>query len=256
MNPKIKKALRTAQSYAPALKTAKDLGYRYGRRLLRIPHERDFHILKNVQFSDEVFVDVGANHGQTIESVRLIRPDVKIISFEANPKLAKKLQLRYAGDPKVVVHDVGISDRPGDFRLYTPSYRGFVYDGLASLDQAEAVGWLSDATIYGFDARHQTVEETDCRVSMLDAFDIASAFLKIDVQGLEESAIRGGIETIRRHEPIILVEDLSKSPGVLEMLRPLGYEEFFVQGGRAARGRGPGANTLLMTSRRSEGLLA
>src|ERR1700726_4597488 len=92
----VKKTLRTLQSELPFVKEAKDSLYLSARRTLRIPHERDFEALKIIPaYWPGSFVDVGANQGQSIESIRLFRPDAQVISFEANPGLALQLASRY-----------------------------------------------------------------------------------------------------------------------------------------------------------------
>jgi FkbM family methyltransferase len=78
------------------------------------------------------YVDIGANTGQSIESIKLFAPGANVVSFEPNPELADKLERRYRGDPKVKIKAIGLSDAVAMLTLHVPVYRGFVYDGLAS----------------------------------------------------------------------------------------------------------------------------
>lgn len=254
MRPDIGKVLRTAQSYFPALKRSKDTFYRVSRRILRKPHEPDFKILPLLDLGGGSIVDVGANHGQTIESVRLFRPDAAITSFEANPHLAATLSARYERDASVTIRPVGLSDRSGTFTLYVPSYRGFVYDGLASLSRDEAFGWLSRETIYGFDPRHLHLDEVTCSVETLDAQKLSPSLIKIDVQGLEYEVLKGGYDTLREHEPYVLIEDLARNARVLELMNGLGYRAYHIVDGRLLPGVGRSANSLLATVRHGRAL--
>src|SRR5688572_21167201 len=114
--PNLRKLLRTSQSYFPALKEAKEDFQYYYRKALKIPHEQDFQIISRFTSSEDLFIDVGANHGQSINSILLFRPDARIISFEANSALAQqKLQHRYAGQANIQIHPFGLSDAPGEF---------------------------------------------------------------------------------------------------------------------------------------------
>src|SRR4030088_2897925 len=81
---KIKKLIRTAQSEMAFLKEAKDSLYLHGRRLLRRPHEKDFLALAAIPDKlSGCYVDVGGNQGQSIESIKLVKPNASVISFEA-----------------------------------------------------------------------------------------------------------------------------------------------------------------------------
>ncbi len=77
MNKKIKKVIRTLQSELPFLKDAKDSFYLYARRLSFITHDRDFNALRSIppQPEGSLYVDVGANQGQSIESILKVRPE-------------------------------------------------------------------------------------------------------------------------------------------------------------------------------------
>jgi FkbM family methyltransferase len=249
--PNMRKLLRTTQSYFPALKEAKDNLQHCYRTTLKIPHEQDFRIISRFNSSEDVFIDVGANHGQSINSILLFRPDARIISFEANSALAKeKLHKRYAGRSNIQIHSFGLSDAPGEFTLYVPSYNGFVYDGLASLDRKEATEWLNSHTLYRFDPSKLVIFEVPCRVETLDAMDLAPSFIKLDVQGWEYHVLLGGQTTLARTEPVLLVEDYQEDPRIKLLLEPYGYREYHLSNGSLVPGLGKGPNTFLLTERR------
>ena len=138
------KAVRTLQSEFWFLKEAKDALYLHGRRLLHMPHEADFRAVRLIadKFAGS-FIDVGANQGQSIESIRLFAKDARIVAFEPNPAICSVLMRRYWGASGIEVRGVGLSDRKTVLTLYVPSYRGFVYDGLASFDRTEALSWIN-----------------------------------------------------------------------------------------------------------------
>jgi FkbM family methyltransferase len=247
MKNELAKGLRTLQSYFPAFRTAKESVQALARRAFRIPHESDFRILKNINFDDRVFVDVGANLGQSINSAKLFRPEIHIVSFEPHPNLARRLKRIYEHDSLVEIRDVGLSDRAGSFTIYTPIYRGYVYHGLSSLDPASASQWISTNTVFFFDPKRLSINEEHCSVRQLDDEGLAPAMIKIGVQGTEGRVVRGAVKTIERYKPVIMVErDIGMSE-VREILQQLNYSEYRLDGDDVVEGYQTGDNAIMMT---------
>jgi len=256
MNRTIKKVLRTLQSEFPFLKEAKDSLYFHGRRLLRIPHENDFAAIGLIPSTSQgCFIDVGANHGQSIESILLFRPDAQIVSFEANPGLAQKLEKRYRNRKNIRIHPYGLADAAGRFTLFVPSYKGFVYDGLASFDEASAISWISEKTVLNFKPDKLQVTQVACMADTLDAQQLAPIFIKVDVQGFEYNVLQGGRQTLLQYEPILLIEDLRSDARTLSLANELGYEEYYYNGVRLLKGSASASpNSFLMTQDRAQTL--
>jgi FkbM family methyltransferase len=252
----IKKVFRTLQSEFAFLKETKDSLYLYGRRRLAIPHERDFRAVARIPISTQgCFVDVGANQGQSIQSILLAQPTAKIVSFEANPVLSQTLASRYKNQDNVLVISKGLSDSAGTFTLFVPSYKGFVYDGLASLDRYAAASWINEKTVFRFDPSKLTVAELHCTVDTLDAHQLAPVFIKVDVQGCEYNVLNGGKETLRRYEPVLLVEAFRSDPRTVQLLEELGYEEYYFDGSFLRKGSHmKGLNSFLITPGKIETL--
>jgi FkbM family methyltransferase len=256
MDQKIMKLFRTLQSEFPFLKDAKDNLYLIARRGLSIPHEKDFKALAAIpEPAEGCFIDIGANQGQSIESILLVKPNAQIVSFEANPGLAQKLVRRHKDRKNVRILAKGLSDSAGTFTLFVPSYKGFVYDALASLDKVNAVSWINPETVFGFDPTRLTVAEMECSLETLDAQQLAPIFVKIDVQGYEYNVLRGGKETLRRYEPILLVEAFRDDQRTVALTEELGYQEYFFDGESLRAGMPKnGPNSFLITPRRIETL--
>lgn len=250
-----KKPVRTAQSYFPALKEAKDGFYRTYRRSLRLPSEPFYAAVGiiNKAFNGS-YIDIGANTGQSIESIKLYAPDARIFSFEPNPNLAAKLTARYRTDASVTIRGVGLSSAPGQMTLHVPSYRGFVYDGLGSLAYDSARSWLGPETIYFFDPDKLKVHSFDCAIETLDMQAIDNpVFIKIDVEGAELDVLKGATDTITRYRPILSIEDLHGNPEIDALLKPLGYSPFRFDAGRFSPGHSP-STSFLITPERMEAI--
>ena len=208
--------IRALQSRFPVLVDVKAAGQRFARTLLKRPFESDFKVLRQVHVPPgQVIVDIGGNRGQSIDAIRLYLPDVIIHSFEPHPELAARLVDMFKHDARTTIHACGLGDEASIQPLYTPKYRGFVYDGLASFSKSECEGWLGPETVANFKPDQLETLEQECRIERLDALNLAPAFIKIDVQGYEAAALRGGEHAIRRFEPYILMENNRQGDALL-----------------------------------------
>jgi FkbM family methyltransferase len=199
---------------------------------LRRPIEPDFEILRWLNApAESVYVDIGANRGETVASVRMYLPSIRIVAFEPNAILADVINAGRSQDPRFTLHAVGLGEAPGTFDLYVPHYRGVAFDGLASFKYGEAAEWLSPQRIACFNPRSLEVRTVRCRIERLDSFALAPAFMKIDVQGLEAAVIAGGLATIERHLPIVLMENNRPEHDAAALLA-LGYEPYAYVAGK------------------------
>jgi FkbM family methyltransferase len=224
----MKKLIRTIQSELPFAKSAKDALRFWSLRLLRRPHEADFRVLSMLPAG--CCIDVGANQGQSIESILLFQPGAKIVAFEANPRLAAKLTRRYRNQESIRINEFGLSNISGTFNLYIPSYNGFEYDALASMDREHAASWIGTETVYRFRRHKLRVEEAECRTTTLDSFDLEPVFLKVDVEGLEYAVLQGATATLSKHNPVVLLEYSEADDRAKRLLQSLGYAEYAYDG--------------------------
>jgi FkbM family methyltransferase len=220
----MKKLIRTIQSEVPFAKPAKDAWGLWSRRLLRRPHEADFRALSLLP--DGCYIDIGANNGQSIESILLFRPNAQVVAFEPNPRLAAKLNQRYRGRDSIQINNVGLSDINGNFRLYIPSYNNFEYDALASMDEAHAASWIGAESVYWFRPSRLRVDEVECRTTTLDSLNLEPVFVKVDVEGLEYEVLEGARQTLTRHHPVLLLEYSESDDRPKQLLQSLGYTEY------------------------------
>ncbi|HEY4042290.1 MAG TPA: FkbM family methyltransferase [Rhodopila sp.] len=224
----IKKLIRSLQSELPFAKGAKDSLYFWSRRLLRRPHESQFRAISLLP--DGCYLDVGANQGQSIESIRLFKPDAEIIAFEPNPDLAALLRARYRSCPNILVHGFGLADVASEVQLYIPSYKGFTYDALASFDRDVAESWISPNSVYWFRPDKLRLNQHSCYAKPLDALHLDPVFIKIDVEGCEYQVLQGGKETLLRCSPVLMIEDPTQESR--QLLDVYGYQEQVFDGSR------------------------
>lgn len=248
--------IRAFQSRFPALADVKADAQRAWRRLRRSPFEADFEILSRLAIEPEqVLIDVGANRGQSIDAMRLYHPSAPIHAFEPAARLAEQLARQFSDDEALTLHRVGLADRPAERTLHTPVYRGYGYDGLASFNREEAAGWLNAETVANFDPDALEIHEAPCSLARLDDFDLAPAFIKLDVQGYERAALLGGEATLRTHEPVVLIEN--NAPADALLTQDWGWRRAAVTPGpRLFEGAEGALNTIYLSPSRAEALAA
>jgi FkbM family methyltransferase len=170
---------------------------RRARRLLLPAHVRaDIRdnallaaLLEQLLEPDSVCLDIGAHEGTVLREMVRLAPDGRHIAWEPLPAFARRLRRDF---PSVEVREAALSDRAGD--------RSFAH----VLDEP---GWS------GFEARptpgDSEVETITVRCERLDDAlpdGLRPELIKIDVEGAEEEVLRGGIETLRRHQPVVVFE--------------------------------------------------
>lgn len=229
----IRKIGRTAQVHFPGLQEAGKAAEAGLRNWTGSVHDADLNGLRNIGVpSQALFLDIGANRGEAAKSIWSLCPDTRLIGFEPNPAMVDRFGHIFSKRGGKV-YAVALSNQVGEFPLYIPVYRGVVFDGLASLSEANAREWLNRDTLFGFNPRKLEIRKFSCQVATLDQFGLSPFFIKIDVQGREYEVLEGALKTIAASRPIIFAESETLDiPRVLTLLSPWHYEVFrFDDGG-------------------------
>lgn len=205
-----KRVARSALFQAPRL-------YEYvaDRRILWMDklgrvHDRDLLALPALLADPRPsIVDVGANWGQTVLSVKRLIPGAQMVCFEPNPGATAVLARLRGRFPELRIEGVGLGDRDDEADFYLPVYNGKVMSGLGSFDYSSAKSWLNPDTVLGFRPERLEVRVERALLRRLDDYDLDPDLIKIDVQGFEDQVVRGGMQTIERARPVMLIENPS-----------------------------------------------
>jgi FkbM family methyltransferase len=157
-------------------------------------------------------VDIGALNGTYAYYLSQYGP---VVAFEPNPARASRLRRIL---PKLTVWEVALSDTAGTATLSIPK----------DSSGGAADGWATLEAFPGQDAAAQLLVETNT----LDHYQIDTGFIKIDVEGHEESVLRGAIGTLKKCRPVVMIEiEERHNPGstkrIPEWMKELGYNCHF-----------------------------
>lgn len=248
-----KKIFRSVQVYFPFLQDLRFSTQRRLNRMLGKPHEHDFNLLKQFPPGNGqlLFVDIGTNRGDAIQSMLVMQKNCSVVGFEPNPIVFAKTARLYKNSKKVTLHNCGLGKENGSFTLYLPFFRNFMFDGLASFNRGEASDWLK-GRIFGYRNELLHIKEINCEVKRLDDFNLQPYFIKIDVQGLEYEVLLGSQETLKRSKPVLLIETPSEQ--VMSFLSGLGYKPYFYHNNGLEPGRGA-LNTYFFTDEKKQALV-
>jgi len=179
--------------------------------------EPELRELPNYVSKNKVSLDIGGNVG--VYTYHLGRLSGEVITFEPNPKFVQ--YMRRAG-LKNEIHPVALSDRDGVAELRVPAPNGNEDSGMASLEASAVPEDMLSRCL-------------DIDLKRLDDYSFKNVgFIKIDVEGHEESVIRGAMATIEREKPVLLIEiEERHNPGGVERVKALlhNHDAFFFQSG-------------------------
>ena len=195
-------------------------------RKYSVIHDSDFNCFRNCVNQAPSILDIGANRGQSIVSLKSIFPEASIVSYEANPlfwPVLESLASHYR-DVKIVRHGLGSSN--GTLAFYIP-----VVDEIEYLEEASIrrdnfeLDWVkARLKSYGHNLVLKTTQ-VEIRRGDEVCRDYRPDIIKIDVEGAEYDVIESLEETISGTLPILLVEN-SDYNRVTGFLRERGYRDY------------------------------
>ena len=145
-----------------------------------------------------------------------LAPGARIYAFEPNPDnfecALKTLELNQIDN--VQLECLGLGPGPGRSELLTVNADGVPRGGASRLrwDGEELSGQSATVAV--------AIDSIDSRVPA----DRTLSVLQLDVEGHEQAALEGALETIRRCRPLILLESVPSEEWLAEHLLPLGYQ--------------------------------
>lgn len=176
-------------------------------------------------------LDVGANVGLFSEALLRERPLVRVIQFEPVARYHQACQERFAGDERVKLHQLALSDSEEERLIYKARHNYGANSVMPEImfDRRENAMVRPDTEI----------EEELIRCTTWDAFALQHRiervdFIKTDTEGFDYAVLRGMLPFLERtsHLPVIYSELLeedyhprwSEQAEVVERLFEIGYQ--------------------------------
>lgn len=169
------------------------------------------------------FVDVGANIGLMSIFTADKFPKAKVYAIEAHPKTMELLERNRIMNTRSNIEtlEIALGNESGEVTIYD---NWQVNRGGASLV-----------------VKTENSDEHKVQMKRLDDLNLeAPEMIKIDVEGVELEVLKGGAETIRKHQPILIVEisdwrenKHDSSAELVEFIKTLGtYRIYKLSGGK------------------------
>jgi FkbM family methyltransferase len=175
--------------------------------------EEELRLLANFVRPGDTVLDVGANVGtHTVALARMVGPQGTVVALEPQRALFQILCANAALNrlPNVEAIQAGVGRTSGWMHAPRIDYSRVENFGGVSLFEKPA----------GERVAIRTIDDLDLP---------ACSLIKIDVEGMELDAIAGAAGTLRRHRPILYVENdrPEKSPPLIEALLALDYRLYW-----------------------------
>ena len=186
---------------------------------------QETQVIRRIADKMDTMFDIGANIGWYSLMAAKINPRSIIHSFEPIPTTYSRLIQNFALNSieALQCHNYGFSNVPGSFPFY------FYPEGSGNASMQNLAG-RKDVTI------------VDCELRTLDSAldwlpsNIMIDFIKCDVEGNELFVLKGGLQLLRQHKPILLCELLRKWSAsfgyhpneAIDLLQGIGYKVYTV----------------------------
>jgi FkbM family methyltransferase len=170
-----------------------------------------------------VAIDCGANIGvHTIQWAKLMHHWGSVVAFEAQERifyaLAGNIAMNNCFNAKAVWAAIGATT--GEIGVPVPNYQSPASFGSLEIRKTDSNEFIGQPIDYD---KLQSTPLTSIDALNLQRVDL----IKIDIEGMEVEALQGGMETITKNTPQLMIEKIkSNEDEIVNLLSPLGYRFF------------------------------
>lgn len=173
-----------------------------------------FNNIKNKEILNQIIsLDIGANIGS--HSIFFSNYFKRVLSFEPVKRTFKILELNTEKIKNINLFNLALSDTSKKSMIYV----NHSASGLSSLEN-----------------KSESLHKEEIKTQILDDLNILKkgeiGLIKIDVEGHEINVLKGGMETIKKTSPLILIEyQGSNRKELLSLIKELSYDKFYIING-------------------------
>lgn len=167
----------------------------------RGPHRVDDLVLRDFRRPNPVIAHAGTEIAASVSSIRRQVGDGQVHAFEPNDRLHDELRRA-----DVTVHGALLAGHPGTAELHVPRYGTTWFDDQASLDHGTAAMYLGERNIAGYRPDRAKIDTLIVSAAQLDSYGLAPDVLILDERRGASDAIRGAMETLVRHHPLVRID--------------------------------------------------
>ena len=200
------------------------------KRAISKGYEKELKIIDKFADKSKDALDIGVYRG--VYSYKLSQNFKYIHSFEPNPLLFPYLEKNLN---KIIsnlkLYNLALSNNNGTTELKLPLRSKSIFQ-----DNIEELFRLGAATMHP-NNEIRNYKKVPINMKKLDDIKIENkiGLIKIDVEGHEKNVIQGGIETVKKNKPILLVEieeRHTKTPviDIIKFINSIGYKTFISKG--------------------------
>ena len=175
--------------------------------------------------ADPVLLDVGANIGvHSLLFAELAGARGRVYAFEAQRIVYQMLMgnLALNSIENVYARQVAVGAEAGELRLPPVDYASpWNFGGMGLIDESADPQFAPGSAERSAADKHEIIP-----MISVDSLNLERAdFIKVDVEGMELDVMRGALNTIERHRPLMQVEWWGRDHGALPrfLIDELGY---------------------------------
>jgi len=198
-------------------------------------YETDFKILKilnkNYYFDNpkRPIIDIGANDGISYRIIRNFLRKNLIISFEPLKINFKKLKILKNKDKNYKIYNCGLSNvNIKKRKIHIPYFKKYSLSFFAGIDKVSVISKLKISLHIKNLLKKINFKSEIIKLKKLDDFNLNPSFIKIDVEGHEYETIMGGLKTIKKNKPILLIEyNRNTNKKINKILKKNNYTSYY-----------------------------
>ena len=204
-----------------------------GKYLSRIIYDSDFKIIRILErnklfVQKKIILDIGANDGMSYNIIRKFTKTTKIISFEPIKHNFNKLKKIEKNDKFFKCFNFALSSQNKNINFFLPYFKKYPLLQFAGINKAGVINRLKASFNVKDILKKVNLKKSSIKPKILDDLKLNPCFIKIDIEGHELECIQGSLKTVRKNNPIIMVEyDKKICDKIFTILKKYSYQKYF-----------------------------